>query len=119
VVVLAITALVAVALLARSAGTYHAANAAAKFPPEVRRAIVFGVAFNLAVAPALLAAWAFEVVATPVRIARRRPAGRALGRLGVASLPLVVMAVGHRVLNPWLPGVLRQAWTMVSGGGAA
>ena len=114
-----LTLLAGVALVAaRSAATaYHAGQVAISFGPDIRRAVAFGLLFNLAIAIALLLAWLIELVMTGIRLVRKTaPTGRALARLALSLLPLLVLTLGHRLVNPWLPDLLRQLATLARGG---
>ena len=106
-VVLAIAAAGGVLLLHEAASTWQAARTAQSFPPEVRRHVAFAVLFNMGLGGATLLALLGEIVATVVRLVRRRPAGRILGRLVVACIPLAVLVGGHRLANPWLMDLMR------------
>jgi hypothetical protein len=107
--VLLLTAVAAVLVAHHSAETFHHAQEVKAYPSEVRRTIVFGLVFDAAVAAALAAAVLIELLATPVRLVRRRPVALVLLRLIVSLLPLAVLGVGTHLFNPWLIDLLRQA----------
>lgn len=114
-----LTLLAGVALVAArgAAGAYQSGQAASSFGPDIRRAVAFGLLFNLAIALALLLGWIIELVATIVRVARKTaPPSRAFARLGLALLPATVLILGHVLLNPWLPALLRQLAALARGG---
>ncbi len=115
-VVLAVGALAGVWLMASAAGAWHAASAAESFPPETRRRLAFAVVFNAGLAGAIALAAAGEVVATAVRLVRRRPPVHVAGRLGFALLPMLVLAAGHHFVNPWLGDLLRAVRGVAAGG---
>ena len=114
-----LTLLAGLALVAArsAAAAYHSGQAAGSFGPDIRRAVAFGLLFNLAIAIALLLAWIIELVATIVRVARKTATtARAFARLGLALLPATVLILGHVLLNPWLPDLLRQLAALARGG---
>ena len=118
VIVLVLLAVAALVAGHDAEGAYRAGQAAETgFTADIRRAVAFGLLFNIAIGIALAAAWLIELVATFVRVGRRTsPAGRAFARLGLATLPLLVFVVGHRLINPWLPDLVRQIGTLARGG---
>lgn len=114
-VVLILTAGLSVLIASKGADAWHAARAAGSYPEETRREILFALVFSWAVLAALAAAWLGELVATVVRLARRVPAGRALARLGLTLLPLLVFGIGHRLVNPWLFELVSQVRQLGAG----
>ena len=117
--VVAFLALAIVAIVAAhaAAGSFRAGQEAQAFTAEVRRAVAFGLLFNLAIALALALGWLVELVAGIVRIARgAAPASRVLLRVALALVPAATFLVGHRIVNPWLPDLVRQLGSMARGG---
>lgn len=106
-VVLALAAAGGVLILHHAAGAWQDGRTAQSFPPELRRHVAFAVLFNLGLAGATLLALLGEIVATVVRLVRRRVPVRILGRLVVACIPLAVLVGGHRLANPWLVDLMR------------
>jgi hypothetical protein len=113
--VFVLVAAVAVAIGVRGADAYHAARETGAFPSEVRRVLAFSLLFNFSVPVALVLAFAGEALRTAIGLVRGRRQGRLLARCGLALLPLLVFGLGHAWLNPWLPQLLRELRTLVSG----
>jgi hypothetical protein len=90
-------------LAARPGGeAWAAARAGEAVPAEGRGALVFGLAFSAVTGAGLVLAWLLEAGHALLCLVRRRPAGRVLGRLGLALAPPIAFLVGHRLASPWL-----------------
>lgn len=114
-VVLLLTSMAAVWLCSHAETVYHAAEPAGRFPRSVTRPVVFALAFNAVLAPALVLAWLGELVGAGVSVARHEPAFRVTTRLLLTLLPLVVLATGHLRFNPWLLELVLQLRHLMAG----
>ena len=116
VIALMVLAVVAIVAAHSAAGAFREGQAVGAHAAELRRAVSFGLLFNVAIALALALAWFVEVVTGIVRVARGASGSRTLVRVALALLPAALFLAGHRIVNPWLPDLVRQLASMARGG---